>query len=66
MHKKDELENKLIIQVQGKTADLKKFNIIQYKPSDEEINFAVKLFSLQCNIAINFQTNLIKPTPFIK
>ena len=59
MHEKDKLENKLIIQVQGKTADLKKFNVIQYKLSDKEINFIAKLFSSQCNTAIDFQTNLI-------
>ena len=66
MHEKDELENELTMQVQGKTADLNKFNVTQHKPSDEEISFIAKLFSSQCNIAIDFWTNLIGPTPSIK
>ena len=46
MYKKDELKNKLIMQVWGKTANLKKFNVIWYKLSDKEISFIAKLFSL--------------------
>ena len=66
MYKKDELENELTMQVQGKTADLKKFNVTWYKLSDEEISFIAKLFSLQCNKAINSLANLIRSTLFIK
>ena len=64
IYKKDKLKNKFIMQVQGKTADLK--NVIWYKLSNKEINFAAKLFSSQCNIAINSLANLIRFRPFIK
>ena len=66
MHEKDELENELTMQAWGKTADLDKFNVTWHKPSDEEISFAAKLFSSQCNMAIDSWTNLIGPTPSIK
>ena len=65
MYEKDKLKNKLT-QIWGKTAGLKKFNITWHKPSDKEINFAAKLSSLQCNMAIDFLANLIGPTLFIK
>ena len=65
IYKKDELKNKLTY-IQGKTTNLKKFNVIQYKPSDKEINFAAKLSSSQCNMAIDSLTNLIGPTLYIK
>ena len=66
MYKKDKFVNKLTMQVQGKTVDLKKFNVIQYKPSDKEINLIAELFSSQCDIAINSLVDLIRPTLSIK
>ena len=66
IYKKDEFRNKLIMQVQGKTANLKKINVIQHKPSNKEINFAAELFSSQCNIGIDSLTNLIRLTLSIK
>lgn len=65
IHKKDGIKSELK-HVQGKTTGLKKFNIIQHKPNNKEINFTAKLSSSQCNIAINSLTNLIRPTLSIK
>ncbi|KAF2200324.1 hypothetical protein GQ43DRAFT_481692 [Delitschia confertaspora ATCC 74209] len=65
IYEKDELEKGLTAQSWGRIVDPKKLNVRWHKPSEEEIDFAVRLFESQCKSAINALVDLTQPNPHI-